>query len=287
MRKLLWAAFLLACSNDTFVSGDASNDAAEGAPPTDGAIVDAAPDALDTSTFSDKIILWLDAADAQNDPLDAATTLGGHWPDHRHNLTTTVEFGAAQCVPGIHVATNAQLGKPVVTFCNAAVDVTDTLEQDIGTGAFTIEAVVSIPTGGLPGALITRNPQGQPEPLASLAFYIPNPGDQLEGSLTASDTVAEAITRDTFHYVGFTRGTAANTSSIMVRVDGVGSTLVSVPTTDKVPATDFQVGGYVKEPGTINDGFGGELAELIVLNESGSTTIGLVEAYFKAKYGLH
>ena len=245
--------------------------------------VDAAPDALDTSQFSDKVVLWLDAA-------DAVVTSGrvSSWPDHKNLALQTTVLDASivntACTNGngIHIAANAINGKPSATFCSALLTVADDASIQLGTSDFAIEAVIRMATAAAGGLVLTKAHQGAAAS-TTIAFWGKNASGQLEGDVSSSEA-ATGMGSMAFDYVGFTRGS----DKIVIRVEGQAGSSTSITPSDDVSSSGnpYQIGGSVFDVGVYANIFSGELAELLVLKAPTNVTVGLVELYLKAKYGL-
>lgn len=282
---------LAACGTDTFVAPDASaSDGGNDAVASDGALeggqVDAAPP--DPHQLGDKVVLWLDAADAK--------TLGGDggdivtaWPDHVNtNLVTKPNIGGAliQCAPGLHARQSALLGKPVVSFCQANLDVQDTSSLQLGNNPFIVEAVVRVESSAAgDNVLITKTSTGQSMQLPGLTVVAPGGSSRASGWLdTSTLATSSSMVSATFQIVGFVR----HATDIDVRLSGSAGQPATVASSTDVsaPGANIGVGGYTFDVGMVQHVFDGDLAELIVVSDASATTVGLVESYFKTKYGL-
>jgi len=278
MRFLLLLGVLTACSTDTFVAGDAGDDRGLVG---DGAQTDA-PATFDPTQLGGAIALWLDAADA--------TTSGGDlvvaWPDHQKKNQTSIQSGsnAGICTPGLHLTNAINISHPAVSFCSANLVVKDTGDLRPGNNPFYIAAVMAPPADSAAGdVLYTKSPGGAATALPTgLTFLGADPSLHLQGWMNgnASVTSTNPLTTE-FHTVTFIR----ESTQISLHVDGAPAGLMAISANDSSSnSDDVGVGGYAYNANTTLHAFKGQVAELVVVNNT--TSVGLVELYFKKKYGL-
>ncbi len=290
MRTLLvLGGLLVACSNDSFGGGDAStNDGAANDVVIGGdssPIVEAGPDALDTSTFESNVVLWFDAADAVVNNGSVS-----QWPDHKNKaLNTTILGGAntnATCTIGGVVRTdNALNGKPSVSFCAGMLSVADDVTLELGTSPFTIEAVARVQTQEQ-GLFLNKSAPGQ-SPVVTLAFWGRDTASHVSGSISTNETASLNNLDTGFTTFGFVRSHVPS-DQIVVRVNGVASPATAIVPTDDVSSSGnpYGIGGYLFDTGDYHNMFNGDLAEIIVVKGGDDVTVGLVEGYLNAKYAL-
>ena len=252
----------------------------------EGGQVEAGPP--DPHQLGDKVVLWLDAADAKT--FGDAGDLVSSWPDHVNTqLQTSPNVGGTSltCAAGLHVTHSAVLnGKPVVTFCQANLDVKDTSSLQLGNGPFIVEAVIRI-EGSAPAnsVLLTKTGTGGTMQLPGLTVAAPGNSSRIAGWVDTTTLATSASTvASTFQIAGFVR----HPTDIVVRLSGTTGQPATIPSSADVsaPGADIGVGGYMFDVGIVQHVFVGDLAELIVVSDATAATIGTVEGYFKTKYGL-
>jgi hypothetical protein len=178
--------------------------------------------------------------------------------------------------------------KPVITFCGVNLGVKDTNALRLGTNAFYIAAVLSPASSAIDNLLFTKTSTGQTQALpTALTVLADNSAGRLQGWLNGNASASsQSALGQQYVYVAFVRTSNSTTNDISVRVNGVASAPSPVTSTDDVSGNgaDIGIGGYLFDQGDIRHIFNGSLAELVVV--TGTDTLGLVETYFKHKYGL-
>jgi len=288
------AVFFAACGTDVFVGPDGSTSDGGGTDVNvsdvatiEGGQGDAGPP--DPHQLGDKVVLWLDAADAKAGLGDAGDLVAS-WPDHVNpQLQTSSNIGGTSitCVPGLHVTHSAALNnKPVVSFCQANLAVKDTSSLQLGNTPFIVEAVLRI-EGSAPAnsVLITKTGTGGTMQLPGLTVVAPGNSSRIAGWVDTTTLATSASTvASTFQIAGFVRHAA----DIVVRLAGTSGQPATIPSSADVSAqgADIGVGGYMFDVGMVRNVLVGDLAELLVVSDASAATIGLVESYLKSKYGL-
>jgi hypothetical protein len=294
MRFLLLAGLtLVACSTDTFVSGDggggdASPDGIAQSDAISGGDAVVKPDAaqFDPSSLGDTLALWLDAADAKTG--DAGDIVVA-WPDHQNRYTTVIQPGAATSVctlPGMHAGKSGTINNhAIVTFCSALLAVNDAPGLHLGSAPFFIEAVIApAPAGSSVDVLFTKTAPGDNSSAPqNLTIVAPAPNGSLLGVLNPNSNASSTANLDSkYHYVGFVR----TSTSMYMRIDGQAGSSSVVNASDDVsnPGIAMQIGGYLYDLGNVHFGFRGQLVELLVVTDA--ARLSDVENYFKKRYSL-
>jgi hypothetical protein len=276
---------LLGCTPDTFETVDAE---------TDSAVVDGATGSDASCASGDgglaavecRVILWLIADDVTADGSAANTVT--KWPDHSMQASTHIDTIAnASCgsSSAIHAMPNAIQGHTAVTFCGAWLDVTDSANLEIGIKPFALFAVVKMANGAFDQTLFTKSNTT----IIGLPFTLLAPtatGVAAQGNLSNGVTASEMLMTgdlNTFRIVSFVRD-KSTADDIYVKIGANEGQTANATSADDISevGADILIGALSNAA----NGFGGELAELVLADGTGPLDVDAIETYLKNKYSL-
>lgn len=233
------------------------------------------------------VVFWVDGDKGIAHPAGDATDIVSRWTDTRPN-----GLHAAQANLGYRPAMSPALynGHAAVRFtakCNL-LGVQDTSALQFSGGEFTIAVAATAhnTTPGYPGNFVSKVNDANPHE-GFLLRMAASDGQLARGSVNVSLFVTSPVApSDLLHRIVYRR----TLPRVMdIRADGKGRAVTMPETTDvSAVGADMRIGAqrFSSDHLAASDCLDGDIAEIVVVDRAiRDEEVGLVEAYFKQKYG--